>query len=70
MSTNRGNVDHGALCALFLDLCSEGITAKKDALDVDAHNLVEFLLRNQIGALPKVQPQFTNILGGSLTLFS
>lgn len=70
MSTNRGNVDHGALCALFLDLCCEGITAKEDTLDVHVHNLVKFLLRNQIGALPKGQPSFTNILGISLTLFS
>lgn len=70
MSTNRGNVDHGALCALFLDLCCEGITAEENALDVDAHNLVEFLFRDQIGALPKGQPRFTNTLGISVTLFS
>lgn len=70
MSTNRGNVDHGAFCALFLDLCCEGITAEKDALDVDANNLVEFLFRDQIGALRKGQPWFTNILSNSPTLFS
>jgi hypothetical protein len=55
---------------LFLDLCCEGITAEKNALDVDIHNLVEFLLRNQISALPEGQPRLTNILSVSLTLFS
>lgn len=70
MCTNRGNVDHGALGALFPDLSCEGITAEEDALDVDVHDFVEFLLRDQIGALLKSQSQLANVLSISLTLFS
>jgi hypothetical protein len=51
MGAYGGDVDHGAFCALLFDLGREGVAAEEDALDVDAHDLVEFFFGNQIGAL-------------------
>jgi hypothetical protein len=39
---------------LFFYLGCEGVAAEKDALDVDAHDLVEFFLGDQIGTLPAI----------------
>lgn len=51
MGAYGGDVDHGAFCALLFDLSCEGVAAEEDALDVDAHYLVEFFLSDEIGAL-------------------
>lgn len=51
MSAYGGDVDHRPFCALFLYLGCEGVATEEDALDVDAHDLVEFFLGDQIGAL-------------------